>query len=297
MNKSIKFMLMLLVVAGITTLTSCQKDKIGVYSPKKKVQQMYYSSGYYDKAPFMHMEWNGDKLNSITHYMDYGFKGETWMEQFTYDGNRVIRVDNYTNSEYITYEYDGKHLKSATVYYRNAIVCTWAVTYDGDNIGKLTGTFYDSYNSDGTMLHLNPLSHLLPLNVCEAVVKQEQQMAKQQRQKDTYTLVLLLTWTDNNLSKLVFTGEGDYIDMQLQYDDKNCPFYGFMGCLEDYLVNFLEGHTGFTKHNVTSVILTEGHDVDTICYAYQYDSDDCPILQTLYYADDPDDKTVLYFEY
>ena len=36
---------------------------------------------------------------------------------------------------------------------------------------------------------------------------------------------------------------------------------------------------------------------DTIRYAYQYDRDGYPILQTMYYADEPDDKMVLYFEY
>ena len=103
------------------------------------------------------------QAHSITHYSDFDFKADTWVENFTYDNNnRVTRVDNYTNSEYITYEYDGNHLKTATVFYRNAIACTWAISYDGDKISKMMGTFYDDFKKDGATLHLNPLSHLLP---------------------------------------------------------------------------------------------------------------------------------------
>lgn len=280
------------------SFTSCQKEKVGVYSPKKKIQRMYYSWSDTEKEPFQHWEWNGDKLNSITHYSDYGLKDDTWIENFTYDNNnRVSRVDNYTNSEYITYDYDGNHLKSATVFYRNAIACTWAISYDGDKISKMAGTFYDIYKKDGAKLQLNPLSHLLPPTLCKKVAQCKQQLANQRHEEETYTLALLLTWTGNNISKIVFTGDGEYMDFQLQYDDKNCPYYGFLGDLQDYLMDFGFGHTGFTKNNVTRIIMTEDNYTDTVCYAYQYNSDKYPVLQTMYLTDDPDDKQVLYFEY
>lgn len=300
-NTSMKTLKTMGIMTGLllaVSFTSCQKEKPGVYSPKKKIQQIYCSTSYSDKEPFQHWEWNGDKLNSITHYSDFDLKSDTWVEDFTYDdNNRVIRVDNYTNSEYITYEYDGKHLKSATVFYRNTIVCTWTMTYDGDKISKMTGTFYDSYKKDGATLHLNPLSHLLSPKVYEKIAKCERQMAEQRHQEETYSFVLLFTWTDNNISKIVLTGDGEYMDFQLQYDDKNCPLYGFMGGLEDYLINFTSGHTGFTKNNVTRIIMTEDDYADTICYSYQYNSDKYPVLQTMYNLDNIDYKQVLYFEY
>ena len=296
--KTIKLLGIVLGLLLITSLTACHKDKTGVYSPKKKIQQIYYSWSDTEKEPFQHWEWNGDKLSSITHYSDFDFKADTWIENFTYDNNnRVIRVDNYTNSEYITYEYDGDHLKSATVFYRNAIACTWAINYEDDKISKMTGTFYDTYKKDDAMQHLNPLSHLLPPNVCENVAKCEQRLTNQRGTQEAFTIALLLTWTDNNISKLVFTGDGEYMDFQLQYDDKKCPWYGFMGGLEDYLTNFSSGHTGFTKNNVTRIIMTEDDSADTICYAYQYNSNKYPVLQTMYESDDIDDKQVLYFEY
>ena len=294
--KIIKSMSLVLGLLLIASLTSCQKEKAGVYSPKKKIQRIYYASNGDEKEPFQHWEWNGDQLNSITHYEDFYFKSDVWIENFTYENKRVIRVDNFTNSEYITYEYDGDYLKTATVYYRNAIACTWAITYDGKHINKMVGTFYDT-KKDGARLQLNPLSHLLPPNICASVAKCEQQMAQQRHEDETITMTLLLTWTDDNISKIVFTSDGEYMDFQLQYDDKNCPWYGFMGGLEDYLINYVAGHTGFTKHNVTTMIVTEGDYIDTLCFAYQYDKDKYPVLQTMYESDDIDYKEVLYFEY
>ena len=294
--KTIKSMSLVLGLLLIASLCSCQKEKVGVYSPKKKIQRIYYASYGDEKEPFQHWEWNGDQLNSITHYEDFDFKSDVWIENFTYENKRVVRVDNYTNSEYITYEYDGDHLKSATVYYHNAIACTWAITYDGNHINKMIGTFYDM-KKNGATLQLNPLSHLLPPNICANVAKCEQQMAQQRHEDETVTITILLTWTDNNISKVVMTGDGEYVDFQLQYDDKNCPWYGFMGSLEDYLVNYVTGHTGFTKNNVTTMIMTEGGYSDTICFAYQYNSDKYPVLQTMYESDEIDYKEVLYFEY
>lgn len=293
--KTIKSLGIVLGLLLIASLVSCQKEKAGVYSPKKKIQRIYYAWNGHEKEPFQHWEWNGDKLNSITHYMDYDLKDDPWVESFTYEDNRVTRVDNYTYSEYITYDYDGDHLKTATIFYENAIVCSWAVSYDGNHINKMAGTFYDI--KKGANLHLNPLSHLLPPDICRSIVKCEQKLAQQRHEDETFALTLLLTWTNDNISKIVCTGDGEYIDFQLQYDDKNCPFYGFMGDLQDYLVNFTAGHTGFTKHNLTSMVVTEGHYSDTVCFAYQYDKDKYPVFQTMYYSDDIDDKHVLYFEY
>lgn len=280
----------------VVSLSSCQKDKIGVYAPEKKIQRIYYSSNYTDKTPYQHWEWNGDQLNSITHYSDYYLKANTWVESFTYEGKRVKRVDNYTESEYITYEYDGNHLKSATMYHKNTIICTWEASYEGEHISKLTGNFYHYFKNRATS-HLNPLSHLLPPDICENVVKHEQQLASQRHQEETVTLVLLLTWTGDDISKIIFTGDGEYVEFQLKYDDKKCPLYGFMGDLLDYVSNFDSGHTGFTKHNITTIIATEGHESDTLRFAYQYDSDKYPVLQTSYFTYDPDEKRVLYYEY
>jgi len=291
-SKTFSIALGLLLIAS---LASCKKEKTGNYMPKKKIQQMYYADYGEEKQPFQHWDWNGDKLSSITHYTDIDMKSDRWIENFTYENNRITRVDNYTNSEYITYNYDGDHLKTATVFYENAIVCTWNISYDGNHISKMSGILYEA-KKNGHEMKLNPLAHLLPHNICTRVIKCEQKTA-QQHKGDAINVTLLLTWNNDNITKLVYTGEGEYIDFQMQYDDKNCPFYGFLGGLEDYLTNFSTGHTGFTRHNVTALILNEDYYSDSICYAYQYDKDKYPILQTMYYNDDPDYKQVLYFEY
>lgn len=289
----------LIVVIGLLMIAlfgSCQKEKVGVYAPKKKIQQIYYSWSSTEKQPYQHWVWDGDKLSSITHYFNFDMKGDTWEEVFTYEDNRLARVDDPSHLEYITYNYSDNHLRTATVFFRNTIVCTWAIGYEGDRISQLTGTFY-SKNTDGHEMRLNPLSHLLPLNLCQQISLCEKQEALQRHNNESYSISLKLSWEKNNISKVVCANGDDYIVFQLQYDDKCCPLYGFMGGLDDYVYNFSTGHTGFTKNNVTSLISTEDHYVDTIHYAYQYDRDKYPILQTMYYSENTDEKRVFYYEY
>lgn len=276
-------------------LTACHKDKQGVYQPKKKIQQIQYSSNYTPKSPYQLWDWNGDQLSSVTHCANF-LKSE-WIESFTYDDGRISRVDNYNNNEYVTYDYDGDQLKSATLFYRNTIICTWTASYNNGKIGKLIGTIYEGFKANRAQLTLDPLAGLLPQELSQQVAQHEQQTALRGNSVEPVTTVLLLTWDGDHIDKLIFTGDGDYLSFELKYDDKICPMYGFMGGMEDYYTHFVTGHTGFTKNNVTRIILTEDHYVDTICFAYQYDADKYPVLQTIYYTDEPDNKMVLYYEY
>lgn len=293
--KTINALTLLLGALLIASLPSCKKDPIGTYSPKKKIQKIFVSMPKVEKIPYQDWEWNDKQLNTITHYTSHG---QAWVEQFTYENNRIARVDNYTESEYLTYNYDGDRLKSVTVYYRNVIVCTWAVTYTDKKISKLAGTIYDDYyKKDGAEMHLDPLAHLFPTNVCERIELCRQQQATQRRADDTYTINLLLTWEGDNISKIIYTGEGDYVSFELEYDNQHCPMYGLLGSLEDYIYDFTYGHTCFSKNNATRIISKEGHEADTLCFAYQYDADGYPLLQTAYFTDEPDEKNVLYYEY
>ena len=288
--KPIGIAVALLLSAG---LAGCHKEKAGVYEPKKKIQQIYY----FETSPYQHWDWDGDQLSSITHYGDIDFKSDTWVEHFSYEKGRLTRVDNYTNSEYITYEYNDNELKTATVFYENAIMASWTASYSNGKINKLTGTIYDGYKKNADRLTLDPLAGLLPAETCQKIAQQEQKMAAQRQTEETLTIALLMTWNEEHIEKIIATGDGEYLEMKLEYDDKHCPYYGFMGGFEDFYTNYITGHTSFTKNNVTRLIVTEDGYADTLCYAYQYDADQYPILQTMYFTEDPDDKMILRYEY
>jgi hypothetical protein len=106
-----------------------------------------------------------------------------------------------------------------------------------------------------------------------------------------------LTWTGDNISKIVISFDEGIISLVMEYDNKNCPFYGLTGNPEDYMIDAIAGHNCFSKNNVTQLIYTEDHYVDTVRYAYQYNSDNYPILETLYNIKEEDSKNVYYYEY
>jgi len=292
--KNMKSLISLVLMLALG-LTACQKDKAGVYQPKKKIQQIYYSEPGSNKKPFQVWDWSGNQLSSITHFES--LMKSNWTEHFTYDNGRLSRVDNYDNNEYITYDYADDQLKNSNYFYHNTLVCTWTVNYNDGKLSKLIGTIYDGFKANRAQLTLDPLAALLPQELCQQVAQHEQQQALRSTTDEPMTLVLLLTWDDDHIHKIVAIGDDESITFNMKYDDKICPFYGFMGILEDYYTNFLTGHTGFTKNNVTRIVYTEDDYADTLCFAYQYDTDKYPVLQTMYYANDPDYKVVLYYEY
>ena len=49
-------------------LAACQKDKAGIYQPKKKIQQIYFSEGNSTKTPYQLWDWSSSQLSSITHF-------------------------------------------------------------------------------------------------------------------------------------------------------------------------------------------------------------------------------------
>lgn len=301
LNKMKKSTLLLSLALLMTMgLTSCHKEKAGVYQPKKQIQKLYYSSPREDKTPLQSWEWEhasgNDRLRSITHH-EFFMKNDNWVENFSYDNGRLNRVDNYANEEYITYEFADDQLRNALHFYRNKPMSSWQISCEEGKITKIIGDIYEGYKSNAARLTLDPLQGLLPYEALQQVAKKEQKMAAERNGNGTLTLVLLLKWNGEQLEKITATGNGDYMDFILQYDDKNNPYYGFLGGLEDTYQNFVLGHIGFTKNNVKQMTIIEDDYADTIRYAYQYDRDGYPILQTMYYADEPDDKMVLYFEY
>lgn len=294
--KTLRTMAVALWVVVALSCVSCQKEKAGVYAPKKKIQRIYYSWNSTEKLPYQQWEWEDDRISSITHYANFQLKDDTWEEVFTYEDNRIKRVDNLSDGEYITYEYSDNHLRAATVCYHNYTECTWAVGYDGDHITKLTGTFYGKKKCSHEM-HLNPLSHLFSPNLCACIAQCEQHTAHHRHHDGNYTISMQLVWEGGNISQIVYSDNHDVYTLQFQYDDKRSPWYGFMGGLDDYMTSLEAGSTTFAQHNVTTMVYKEEYYTDTICYSYQYDSDKYPILQTRYIAGYPDEKRVLYYEY
>ena len=269
--------------------TSCTKE--GVYTPSKKIRKVYHSTSSIDKYLSQSWEWNGKLLEYINYYSSDG--SLSWTENFTYDGKRLIQVDNYLGSEYITYEYDGKKLKSANYFFSNSLGATIAYTYSDNKLEKMIITYYDYYMKHNG----NLLKTILPLpsEVTETINKALDKVCADRQEKEVYTFTYQFTWSDTNVSKIEATEDGRIITANLQYDAKNNPFKGFHDLNSDVESNPI---LCLSKNNVTRMILVYSDgDSEVQTYTYSYNSDNYPTMSIMRYADDDDYQSVYYYDY
>ena len=292
MNK-LKPAAILLGVLVLTSLSSCKKEeKEGVYTPKMKIQRVYYSSTYTEKYLSESWNWDGKLLKSIDHYWSGG--SLSWTEDFTYESKRLVRVDDYVNSEYVTYSYDGNHLKSAEYYYKSSLASSTAYTYDNGKLSKMVVTDYGSKKSKKDS-HLQ--NSVLPFQseVVEVVSKFMAKASANRTEKDIDVFTLQFTWDGDNVSKITVTLEGYLASAALQYDSKNNPLKGFHNLYSD--IDEVEGMLNWSKNNVTKMIVTESDgENEVIDYTYQYNDNDYPTMAIQRYADEAYQITK-YFDY
>jgi len=293
MNKLKLAAMLLLGVLVLTSLSSCKKEeKEGVYTPKMKIQRVYYSSTYTEKYLSESWNWDGKLLKSIDHYWSGG--SLSWTEDFTYESKRLVRVDDYVNSEYVTYSYDGNHLKSAEYYYKSSLASSTAYTYDNGKLSKMVVTDYGSKKSKKDS-HLQ--NSVLPFQseVVEVVSKFMAKASANRTEKDIDVFTLQFTWDGDNVSKITVTLEGYLASAALQYDSKNNPLKGFHNLYSD--IDEVEGMLNWSKNNVTKMIVTESDgENEVIDYTYQYNDNDYPTMAIQRYADE-DYQATKYFDY
>lgn len=273
----------------VASMVSCTK-KDGVYNPKKKIQRIYCSSTDTEKYMDQSWDWNDNLLGAINHYYTSG--GLYWTENFSYEKNRLTRVDDYINSEYATYEYDGSKLKSINYYFKTNLEASASYAYTDGKLSKITMTMYDAKSAGERHLKASLLP--FPKEVTKVVNKCLESMpVNATKEMSTYTLEL--TWTGKNVTKLIVTEDGNIRTVALQYDNKINVTKGFYDLYT--FENF--GDYYFSENNVTSMVSTSSDGDNLVLnYTYQYDSDNWPTARVQkYVVDEVDWQQIDYFEY
>jgi len=240
-------------------------DLMGVYNPGKKIKKVYKSSTYQEKYLSEVWNWDGDLLESISHYDSEG--NLLYSEQCIYENNRIIRVETYSNPAAVTtYGYEGNNLKIAQYYYTNGGPSgSYTFAYQNSKINEI---IYEGDPKKSTMEKL-----------------------------ETTTMVFQFTWSGENVTSLLLKdSDGNELSKQsFLYDEKNNPKRGFLnsgiflGVADDY-------HFYFSMNNVTRADYMDLDSNRFTIYDYQYDDDGYPIKITEKMYGGSDDE-VTYFEY
>lgn len=289
MNKA-KTIVVLLAVLVSSFMISCTKE--GVYNPTKKIKKVYLSSFYYPKFLAESWNWDGNHLESIDHYDATG--NLNWTENFTYEENRVTRVDNYANSCYTSYEYDGNYLKSSNFYRGDDLEISASYTYGENKLIQMVVTYNNYKKRDQPDLAYLPF----PTELNEAIDRCVTKASANSIEKRTMVLTFQFTWDGDNISQIVSTSDNVVITIALQYDDKKNPLKGFHSLKSEMSDDYCPA-TLFSKNNITTMVISYSPtDNDARAYIYEYTISGYPTKVSELTSDNVFDyQKVTYYEY
>ena len=90
--------MLFLVLVFMLSFTSCQKD--GVYTPKKKISEIYYKYSSGNKTLEERWHWNGNLLEKV----QYFWGGENGTVFYKYEKKRLIEITDGTESYKFIYD-------------------------------------------------------------------------------------------------------------------------------------------------------------------------------------------------
>lgn len=294
MNK-LKSFTILLGVLLVASFTSCTKEKAGVYSPKKKIQRVYASTNTVNKFLTQVWNWKDNRIESVDYYSVNG--GLSYTENFSYEGKRLVRVDDYLNSEYTTYDYDGNNLKSASYFLKSSVQVSTTYTYENKKLSKMTETVFDASKSRGECRLMNSLLPF-PTEISEVMSKYAEKAVANNTEKEIVVINWQFTWDGDNITKIVGSAESEVITIAIQYDEKTNPLKGFLTLYSlDLQESYEDGNIIYSKNNATRIMWTETDgDNEIVTFIYQYDKDDYPTMRITRW-DEEDFQYSIYYEY
>ena len=252
---------------ALVALTSCNKNKIdGVYNPKEKIDKIYWSSANISKRLLEDWTWKDKRLKTIDYYSFDGTIEST--DRFSYNGERLIQVDNYEYNSSMKYRYDHKdRLLEATFTYDGILMEKYDFEYDDNELSDIKLTIYEDWalNNDNRM---NPLRYMLPELPLESIKR----IVKKSPLRSNIVVEIDIDWYDNNISEIELEIGNISEKLVFEYDDKKNPFRGFLGLYFDELIL---AHGNFaSKNNVTKITITEEYkgisatDAEFVSYTY-----------------------------
>lgn len=213
-----KIATILIAIVVVFAFSSCEKD--GVYHPKKKISRIYEQPSGEPKDLSEKWVWDGKNLSKILN------RNETVYRTFKYEKNRISKI-TWSDNEYFTFTFDGKHLKR--VEYHGAtdvLFTTWNFKYTKNKITTMTREEYDnkkSYTKDITAA----LNLFLPVPTIQSMLEEEYPTSA--KSSETAITYYDYEWDGDNIKKATvrYPNYDETVEITYKYDKNNNPYYHF----------------------------------------------------------------------
>ena len=292
-----KLLILSTTMLACLLLVSCNKE--GQYTPKNKIEKVYYSSSsksemYQDGAwntvyeanspKYLEEVWNwdGKLLKSISYYNPGGEVSYT--ENFEYDGKRLVAISCGDDDRYVV-NYEKRKMSSIDYYNGTEKELSYEFAHEGGKITKIKIIEYDGEKGIFHPLSFNVLRFFIPSADKESFVKLIAGISENKNAKGAYTSEVHLEWDGKNVSKITYA-DGSYSSTdEYTYDNKLNPYCGLFYIEEFEMIDVL------SKNNVTQHILNfvdngDSHHEERN-YEYTYDGK-VPTMQTCTYTESID---------
>lgn len=245
---------------------SCQKDNLGVFNPKMKINKVYSEAdGHYLQEQWY---WDGEQLHRIDFYRKNGDVNRT--QRYFYENNMLSKIES--GDEYTEFLYDGKLLTTINTYQKDQLMETYSLSYEKGKLSNMVVKKTTKEARNGSLL-----AWFLPGNGCEW----DSRVVSHGEKSESYNF---------SSANMDFQWDGDnvkYVKMKIDrpdsvqkltfsyvYDDKLNPLNRFLGLYLDHqLLNDAPQYCFCSKNNTVGVSVTDEYDVfsDTESFTYSYD--------------------------
>lgn len=320
-----KTILTLAILALLASISSCTKEKEGVYSPEQKIQTVYLDIKGYQEGEIVYLTpkyksedwtWNDNSLVRIDYYelaYYYGEDSDTTVSQlaftqfFSYDkGDRLTKSEILGEMNMVaTYTYDGNYIETIIITEYDRPYLTYRFNRTDKKVTSIDITVNEDEFKKGAsadkafkqLMRANPLRFVMAPDVASRTMTATQECAKRMDKKGCtkaeMTVTLNVEWDGENISQISGTAMGETMTMTFKYDNKNNPFYGLFGI--DFLLNESDAsiipYQSMSRHNITHLTLSyvEGGEEETesadYSYTYTYNNKDFPTTKVLEMTD------------
>lgn len=281
-----------LALATICLFGACG-EKEGRYNPKQEIEKVYRSTSLVEQSldaatgtwstvsesstPKVLAEtwdWENGKLMKVVYSPEVVPGGKEETLHFSYDGNRVSRIESST--EYMLFTYNGKKMRKAELYDKKvsttAPFTSYFFTYDGNKISKIdvhTRELGEKHAAQGMLSRW--------LGELQASMGWKSLPADRQADpgaKAVNVQYVTLTWSGDNIGQMNVKDDFTSMDIVYTYDNKTNPFKHFLYTLNGYTA---DGLVFANKNNIVKsvtdikyALYEEGQRIeDTYSYVYQ----------------------------
>ena len=292
-----------MMVMAVLLVASCRKD--GVYNPKNQIDKVYNSvvssvtitlpdgtsnTTDYDSGKQLSetWTWNDDKLSTIEHHV---LNIDDWYsfamtESFSYDDkNRIERVDNFDDKEYVLYKYDGKELSKMEFWHGADQVAVATVTYDDRHIDKISYELDDDFYKNNKSVENSFFMNMMKMFFDDNIIKPFSKFVeKKQFVKGSLMIVVDLDWDGENVEEVEMTSPQApdmKVEMSFKHDGKLNPKRGLYGLnifIADVDADVTDTYSMYhclSKNNVTHAEVAMIYDGDresmAMDFNYEYD--------------------------